>query len=75
MYSIKQITNKTKGDTIMTYQEAITAARAATTYEQADAVCRAIEEQYDTISDRQYYNVRNIAINAAYAAQTKAAAR
>ena len=53
----------------MTYQEAITAARAATTYEQADAVCKAIEEAYDTISDRQYYNIKNIAINAAYAAQ------
>lgn len=53
----------------MTYQEAITAARAATTYEQADALLKAIEEQYDTISDQQYYNVRNIAINAAYAAQ------
>jgi hypothetical protein len=63
-----------KGDTIMTYQDAIQAARAATTYEQADAVCKAIEDAYDTISDRQYYTVRNIAINAAYAAQEKAAA-
>jgi len=58
----------------MTYQDAIQAARAATTYEQADAVCRAIEEAYEEISDRQYYNVRNIAINAAYAAIVNAAA-
>ena len=53
----------------MTYQDALQAARAATTYEEADAVCKGIEDAYDTISDRQYYNVRNIAINAAYAAQ------
>lgn len=53
----------------MTYQDALQAARAAATYEQADAVCKAIEDAYDAISDRQYYNVRNIAINAAYAAQ------
>lgn len=53
----------------MTYQDALQAARAVTTYEEADAVCKAIEDAYDTISDRQYYNVRHIAINAAYAAQ------
>ena len=53
----------------MTYQDAIQAARAATTYEQADAVCKVIEGAYEAISDRQYYYVRNIAINAAYAAQ------
>ena len=54
----------------MTYNEAIAAARAATTYAGVDALCKTIEEAYDTISDRQYYNVRNIAINAAYAAGT-----
>jgi hypothetical protein len=52
----------------MTYHEALQAARAATTYTEADAVCKAIEDQPNTISDRQYYNIRNIAINAAYAA-------
>ena len=53
----------------MTYQDALQAARAATTYAEVDAICKAIEEAYDTISDRQYYNVRNIAISAAYASQ------
>jgi len=53
----------------MTYQEAITAARAATTYEEADAVCKAMDEAYDTISDRQYYSIKSIALDAAYAAQ------
>ena len=57
----------------MTYQEALQAAKEATTYEEVDALLKAIEEAYDTISDRQYYNVRNIAINAAYAAQEEAA--
>lgn len=56
----------------MTYQDALQAARAATTYEQADAVCKAIEDE-DSISDRQYYNIKNIAINAAYAAICAAA--
>lgn len=51
----------------MTYQEAIAAAKAVTTYDQANALSKAIEEVED-ISDRQYYIVRNIAINAAYAA-------
>lgn len=54
----------------MTYQDALQAARAATTYEQADALLKAIEEDYDTISDRQYYNIKNIAIDAAYKAMS-----
>jgi hypothetical protein len=52
----------------MTYPEAVQAARAVTTYEEVDALCKAIEEEYETISDSQYYAIRNIAINAAYKA-------
>jgi len=54
----------------MTYQEAKQAARECTTYNQVDALLKAIEEQYGTISDRQYYSIKNIALDAAYEALT-----
>lgn len=56
----------------MTYQEAMQAAKASTTYHDADAVLKAIEGEYDTISDRQYYSVRNTAYNAVERAQDNA---
>ncbi len=50
----------------MTYKEAIDAARTVRTYAEAETLCRSIEEEYDTISDRQYYNVRAVALKSVY---------
>jgi hypothetical protein len=58
----------------MTYHDALQAARAIATHEQVNALLKAIEDAYDTISDRQYYHIKHIAIDAVYAAQEKAAA-
>ena len=52
----------------MTYPEARTAAQACTTYDEADALLHAIEDD-ETISDRQYYTVKAISENAVYAYQ------
>lgn len=55
-----------KGGYTMTYKEAIDKAHSVRTYAEAESLCKTIEEEYDTISDRQYYNVRMVALNAAF---------
>lgn len=54
----------------MTYKEALQAATQCTSYEQSDSLLKSIECN-DQISDRQYYSIRSIAIDSAYAAILK----
>ena len=53
----------------MNDRKAIEAAWQVTTYEEAENLCKQIEESYDTISARQYYLVRSRALDSAYAAE------
>lgn len=53
----------------MTYKEAMTKAALITSYAEADELLREIEKE-NTITDKQYYNVRRCAIDAAYMAAT-----
>lgn len=55
----------------MTYKEALAKARSARTFEEADAICRAAEDEYITISDRQYYQIKYIALKSACEALSK----
>lgn len=47
----------------MTYDNAYVAAKACRTFEDVDALLAMIEEAYETISDRQYYNLKHIALD------------
>ena len=49
----------------MTYAEYIRMAKACTNWDDANMIVKAAEDD-EKISDRQYYDIRHIAINAAY---------
>lgn len=48
----------------MSYKEARAAAESCTTFEEVDRLLKLIECDFDTITDRQYYNVKYIALDA-----------
>lgn len=55
--------NKMEVET-MSYKEARAAAESCKTFEEVDRLLKLIECEFETISDRQYYTVKHVAIDA-----------